>query len=420
MQDDEARQVADLPEQRHPDPGGEAAAAVRDQRLRRGFEASAAVITAGLEAADTDTALARMVREIRARFDWGHMTVMLRQPDGELRCVAALEDDAAHGAVVPDRRGIVGHVLATGRAYLASEVDDDPRYVSFYPDTRSEMCAPLTVSGRTIGALNAEVSDRAFAAEDLEVLARLVEQMSLVIHNTTLLTTERETVSRLHELDRMKSRLLTIAGHELRTPLTVVLGFAETLAANLDTFDAERAREYADAIARQAVSLSATVDQMLVASQMEQGQLAVQPTPCELLEVVAEVLRGRSAAVEVLPGTDLRVLADPFRLRQVLESLLDNAVTYASDAGRIQVDARRSGRTVTVLVSDEGPGIPPAEREAVFEPFHQVGEHGVAGRRGLGLGLAVARDLLRLMGGELTLATAEGYGATFRLTLPAP
>ncbi|MBW3621148.1 MAG: GAF domain-containing sensor histidine kinase [Actinobacteria bacterium] len=395
--------------------------AEREERVRRGLEASAAVITAGLEASGATSVLDRMVREIRDRFSWGGMFVALRQADQRLEVVAAYASDGSEGVVIPEGRGIVGHVVMTGRPYLAADVAADPYYTLFHAETTSEMCAPLTVSGRVVGVLDAQSSDAHFTEEDVEVLARLAEQMSLVIHNTELLSAEKLTVARLHELDQLKSRLLSIASHELRTPLTVVMGFAEVLAEHVGRLPTEKAREYAVAIARQAGSLSHMVDQMLLAAQIEQGGLQVQATSCHLLAVVAKALKGdRGTHVEVLPGTDTYVVADPFRLQQVLEGLLDNAIKYAKDAGRIQLDARTVGDTVEILIRDEGPGIPRAEREAVFDVFHQVGEHGVAGRRGIGLGLAVARDLLRLMHGDLALATAEGYGATFLLRLPSP
>jgi K+-sensing histidine kinase KdpD len=395
--------------------------AEREERLRRGFEASAAVITAGLGTTGTTAVLDRMVREIRDRFGWTGMFVALRRPDGRLGVEAAYGSDGAEGVILPEDRGIAGHVVLTRQPYLAADVATDPYYVPFHVDTTSEMCAPLTVSGRVVGVVDAQSDDEPFTEGDLGILTRLAEQMSLVLHNTELLSVEKGTVARLHELDQLKSRLLSIASHELRTPLTVVMGFADVLVEHVDRLAPAQVRRYADAIARQASSLSHLVDQMLLAAEMEQGGLQVTPTPCDLLEVVAQALKGeRGEHVEVLPGTDTRVVADPFRLQQVLEGLLDNAIKYAKDAGRIQLDARATGDTVTILIRDEGPGIPASERDAVFEVFHQVGEHGISGRRGMGLGLAIARDLLRLMDGDLALATAEGYGATFLLRLPAP
>jgi signal transduction histidine kinase len=394
--------------------------ASHEERLRQGLEASAAVVTAGLTATTPTGAMERMVAETGARFPWDQVMIILRE-HGTLRVVAEHGAAWARGCQIAEGRGVVGHVACTGQPYLAGDTATDPRYRAFSGDTTSEMCAPLVIAGRVVGVLNVESVVRHLDGSDLTVLTQLAEQMGLVLQNTQLLSAEKETVARLHELDQLKSRLLTIASHELRTPLTVVMGFAEVLAGHLEGMPAEKAAEYAGAIARQASALSRTVDQMLLAAQIEQGALRVQTTSCELLPVVARALTGeRGRAVEVLPGTDVRVRADPFRLQQVLEVILDNAIKYAEDAGRIQLDARVSGRHVVILVRDEGPGIPAAEREAIFEAFHQVGEHGIAGRRGMGLGLALARDLLQLMGGDLDLATAEGYGATFTVRLPTP
>lgn len=394
--------------------------ALHEERLRQGLEASAAVITAGLTATTPAGAMERMVAETGTRFPWDQVMIILRD-DGTLRVLAEHGAAWARGCQIAEGRGVVGHVARTGQPYLAADTATDPLYRAFSGDTTSEMCAPLVIAGRVVGVLNVESVVRHLDGSDLTILTQLAEQMGLVLQNTQLLSAEKETVARLHELDQLKSRLLTIASHELRTPLTVVMGFAEVLAGHLEAMPADKAAEYAGAIARQASALSHTVDQMLLAAQIEQGELRVQTTSCELLAVVARALKGeRGRTVEVLPGTDVRVRADPFRLQQVLEVILDNAIKYAEDAGRIQLDARVSARHVVILIRDEGPGIPAAEREAIFEAFHQVGEHGIAGRRGMGLGLAVARDLLQLMGGDLALASAEGYGATFTVRLPTP
>lgn len=396
--------------------------AVREERSRRSLEATAAIITAGLEATEIDAALERMVREIRDQLGWDAMALLRLEAAGRLRVAAhyGFPIDVAERTYATSS-GILGHVATTGRPYLASDTIDDAFYEDVVVSTRSELCVPLVYGGRIQGVLNAESrTPGAFTDEDLDVAVRIAGQMSLVLHNVELLASEKETVQQLHELDRLKSRLLTIASHELRTPLTVVLGFAEVLAEHHPTLPPDRIASYADAIVRQAGALSRLVDQMLLASQIEQGQLAVHPGDVEVLEVVAAALEGRDEQpIDVLPGVDgCRVWADRFRLGQVLDQLLDNAVKYAAEAGRIQIDARRIGDVVRILIRDEGPGIPPDEHERVFETFHQLGEHGVAGRRGVGLGLAVARDLLRLMGGDLQLASAEGYGATLLLELP--
>lgn len=393
--------------------------AEREARLRQGLEATAQVITVGLEAKDEQSAIDRMVREIRERFGWESLGVVLRRDDDlEVVSYYGWEDQLA-GTRLPTSTGIIGHVLMTGRTYLAPDVHKDPFYNEVVSETRSEMCAPLVIAGQVRGLLNAEAATLgAFDELDLDLLRRIADQMALVMHNLELLGTEKDTVARLHELDRLKSRILSIASHELRTPLTVVMGFSEVLAEHADQLPREQLTDYAAMINKQASSLTRLVDQMLLAAQMEQGALNVVAGPVALEEVVSEARQKTSERIEVLPGVvGVRVVADPFRLRQVFENLFDNALKYATE-GRIQVDARVAGKVATVLVRDEGPGIPGSEHARVLEAFEQVGEHGVAGRRGVGLGLAVARDLLALMGGELMLASASGYGVTVTLRLP--
>jgi signal transduction histidine kinase len=391
---------------------------MREAGLGRGFEAVVAVVTAGLGAATPDDGIQRMVAEICDRLPWDRVVLAL-QVDGELEVTAECGASRARGRRLPADRGVVGRVVASGEPHLAADHASGAGLVPGHALARSEMAAPLLVEGELLGVLAVASGGRHLDEDDLAVLVGLAEPLALVVQHLRRLSDEQATVARLHEVDALKSRLLTIASHELRTPLTVVLGFAEVLAEHVARMPADQATGYADAIARQASALSRTVEQMLLAAQLDQGELRVQVTSCDLLAVVARALHGeRGRIVEVLPGTDLRVRADPFRLQQVLESILDNAVKYAGEAGRVQLDARAVGSEVVILIRDEGPGIPATEREAVFEAFHQVGEHGVAGRRGLGLGLAVARNLLRLMDGDLALATAEGYGATFTLRLP--
>lgn len=398
--------------------------ATREERLRRGLEASTAVIAAGLEATDLQTAFDRMVREIRDRLQWSSVAILLLEGD-VIRVVSSYgftHDIVGYAFHVG--RGILGHVATTGEPYLASDTALDPYYEDVVSSTRSELCVPLKLAGRVRGLLNVESEvPGQLTGPDLELAMRIADQMALILQMMELLAAEKDTVGRLHELDRLKSRLLTIASHELRTPLTVVLGLAEMLTNHTASISAEQVREYAATIARQAGMLSRLVDQMTLATELDQGEVSLERYPLKLREIVQLALIGdRGEHAQVGAGVEeMRVLADPLRLRQVLEGLLDNAIKYAAGAGSIEVDARRAGQRVRIQVRDEGPGVPVDERDRVFEPFHQIGEHGVAGRRGVGLGLALARDLVHLMGGELRLEPTSGTGgAVFTIDLPAP
>lgn len=184
--------------------------ALHEERLRQGLEASAAVITAGLTATTPAGAMERMVAETGTRFPWDQVMIILRD-HGTLRVLAEHGAAWARGCQIAEGRGVVGHVARTGQPYLAADTATDPLYRDFSGGTTSEMCAPLVLAGRVVGVLNVESVVRHLDGSDLTILTQLAEQMGLVLQNTQLLSAEKETVARLHELDQLKSRLLTIA-----------------------------------------------------------------------------------------------------------------------------------------------------------------------------------------------------------------
>lgn len=396
--------------------------AQREEELRRQLEAIYAVITAGLQDHRFDEVLERMVREARDRLGWESLAVVLRQEDGSLHVTSQFgyAEEVARRTFDPGR-GILGVVVRSGMPYLAPDTDVDPYYDPVVPSTRSEMCAPLRIGGEIRGVLNAESSiPRRFGPRDLDALVRLAAQVGLVLHNVELLESERETVARLEELDRLKADFVAVTGHELRTPLTAVLGFAEMLQSFYDRLSEEQRRSAIDALVRQARLLARLVEDVLVATRIERRQLSIDLEAVPVDDALTEVLVMVDGAVDVDASVrNVAVRADPHRLVRALRSLVENAIVYG-DEQPVLVDAEEDAEGwVRVHVHDRGPGIPPEEQEHIFDRFHQLGQHGIHGRRGLGLGLSIARDLARLMGGDVTLRSEPGTGSTFTLSLPS-
>lgn len=209
-----------------------------------------------------------------------------------------------------------------------------------------------------------------------------------------------------------KTELLASVSHELRTPLASVIGFAELLrddAAHLDETDRRRAVQ---SIAEQAFDIAALIDDLLVAARSEIGELKVSRVRTNLRAQAAQVLENwdaRSGLRVELSGESPPVLADPGRVRQILRNLISNALRYGGP--RIRVVFSASPTAGTVQVRDDGSGIPPEPAARLFDRY-QRSDHPSS----IGLGLAVSRDLARLMAGELTYR----YDAEtiFELTLP--
>jgi signal transduction histidine kinase len=244
-------------------------------------------------------------------------------------------------------------------------------------------------------------------------------------------TLEQRVQERTEEVRRLlheRTQFFAAMTHEFRTPVAVVLSQAQLLAD--PRWKGSRAWQHESGRILQASGeqLLALVRDVLDLAEAESGRLDVVLEPVDLAEVLDDVERPATALTEA-GGLDLRlhraplprVVADADRLRQVLLGLLDNAVKYTPPGGTVSVRAEAAAGQVLLHVADDGPGIPPEERERVFEPFHRVrGNRPQRGEPSTGLGLAVARRLVEAQGGSIRIADGEaGRGTVVTVSLPA-
>lgn len=239
-----------------------------------------------------------------------------------------------------------------------------------------------------------------------------------------LLLQQQELTRRLQEADQMKDDLLAMVSHELRNPLTTVLGVFRLFTVGAPLTPAER-QEMLEMGERQATRLRNLIEQLLPAARFERGDAGAPASGTEPVEADAAELALQAASearaghrdhpirVECDGGLPVRVAPDA--VLQVLGSLLDNARKYSSNQRLVRLLAERDGEYAVLAVEDEGVGIPPAERERVFERFTRLGKD----RTGLGLGLFIGRQLARAQGGDLVLADPRhSAGSRFELRLP--
>lgn len=229
-------------------------------------------------------------------------------------------------------------------------------------------------------------------------------------------------VMRAEQLARERSQFAAAAAHELRTPLAGLQLYGDMLADGLG--DQAKARDYARRMSEEASRLGRVVSNVLGFSQLERGNLTVNPQVgdlsaalCDLAERVQPTLDRAGAVLELDVAPDLRAKFDRDALARIIGNLLDNAEKYARNAEdrTIRLSALDAGDVVTVTVTDRGPGIPTKTR--LFQPFSR-GVAAVDAPAGLGLGLALSQSLAQAMGGELVYAPNDGGGAQFRLRLP--
>ena len=356
-----------------------AASGHRDEALAFSGEAETAANTGGLDQLGVEIALDRV----------GWLIEACRLPEAG----TLLDQIVAKSEKIDLRRAIVK--AASLRADLLEALGDHAGALASYRDFH-----------RLDGALHTDEAERR---------ARLTATRFQVERARREAELAQERVGELEALDNEKRDFLASVSHELRTPLAAVLGFATELAESWDLFDPTEARGLVRLIASQSADISSIVDDLLTMTRLEAGTMSVYPTEVPVTEHLADLVQsaGRDGSRAIGWEGDVVVWADANRLRQILRNLITNAVRYGGDRIRVVLSEDRSHGAIEVR--DSGGPIPATRVATMFDPF----EHGDSGRNtpnSVGLGLAVARSLARVMGGDLTyLHDGE---SVFRLELP--
>ena len=225
-----------------------------------------------------------------------------------------------------------------------------------------------------------------------------------------------------------KSRFLSVVSHELRTPLNAIHGQVELLREGVYGEPTEAQRKALDRVQRAEAKLKAVIDDVLTFSRLETGQVTYDVRRLSLREVLGDVTDAvasqcaakRQAITVKLPEDDVIVAADEEKLHTALLALVSNASKFTPPEGHITIDTALRAEVADFLfirVTDTGAGIPRDHFESIFSPFAQVDERGARTAEGLGLGLTIARDLVRGMGGDIRVRSRGGSGATFTLAV---
>ena len=228
------------------------------------------------------------------------------------------------------------------------------------------------------------------------------------------------------EANRAKSDFLAVMSHELRTPLNAISGYAELLELGVHGTLSVQQREAIERIQRSQRHLLGLISEVLDYARVESGGTRYEITDITMDEALRAAdwlvqlqMRARGLDYACPPcAPDIVARADREKLQQILLNLLANAAKFTERGGRVRVECEAVGQRVVVRVRDTGIGIPAERLDAVFEPFFQVDSKLTRTHDGVGLGLAISRNLARGMGGDLTAESPSGLGSTFTLTLP--
>lgn len=333
------------------------------------------------------------------------------------------------GRAVTDRETIHIHDLAA--------VSKHDLHASFARSvgTRSVLATPLLREGVPIGVIQIRRTEvRPFSERQIALLETFADQAVIAIENVRLFqeieekNRQVETANeRLKEVDRLKSAFVSNVSHELRTPLTAIKGAVDLLLREVPGRLNDNQSHYLTRVKSNAQHLAGLINDLLDLSKIEEGKIELKATRVSLggeIHEVVETLRPVAAEKQMIvdveiPAPSLLVWADRDKVTQVLMNLLGNAIKFTPAQGRVKVSViREEADWVKVVVGDNGPGIPPEEKERIFDKFYQIAEVGGAKPKGTGLGLAISKVLVELHGGKIWVESEPSRGSNFCFTLP--
>lgn len=303
---------------------------------------------------------------------------------------------------------------------------------------KSLMVVPLKTKDRILGSMMVDrMQEHGLNQEDLDILITFAHQVAIALDNASayqqieelnvgLEAKVQERTAELEQADRLRSQFLSHVSHELKTPLTSIKGFLQNMLDGLAGGVTEKQQRYLMRMLDNSERLIRMIEDLLDRTRIQTGKLELAPEALDVGHSVTDVIeqlrplaQAKRQQIDLaLPAAPLLVWADRDRLFQIVINLVQNAMKFTPEGGRITVTvAPHSHRHAGVSVRDTGPGIPPEYVEKIFDPFFRV-KQARTGVKGLGLGLSIVRTLVELHGGIITARNNPEGGAELQFTIP--
>ena len=376
---------------------------------------------------DPDEVLSTVVDgALRLGFEAGGIA-LIEEAAGTYRVVHArgLPDEYVQ-ATHPLSNGLVGQAHGERRTVTVADYTEFDKGVSQLREAgfRAVVVCPVWSGGRLAAALAAGTrAERGLEPEEVEAMELLAAKAGRALENAQRFEDERRTVERLADLDRMKRDFLSMVSHEIRTPLTAIEGLGLTLERSWDALEEGARRELVARMNANSATLHGIITSLLDFSRLEAGRLEARIERVDLddlLRAVAERLETLLAdhVFSLHVDSEIQVMGDAFLLDRVVENLLSNAAKHTPRGTRVEVNAQSDAKVVEISVTDYGPGMSEDDLQHVGQKFYRGGDPNARPTKGIGLGLALVREILELHGSALDMESKIGEGSRFAFRLP--
>ena len=335
-------------------------------------------------------------------------------------------------------------ILETGQPRILNDLEE---YLRCKPESestrlivkegiRSSLTCPLVAGGVPVGFLFfSSIEPGTYQDVHVDIFQRIARQLAVMVEKGRLvseLAAQKEAIERqnreLRRLDELKTVFLGVAAHGLRSPLAMIEMAANFLLDPNMGATVDEQRHILQDIWRESRHMLDLIEDLLDVTEVESGRLQLNPQNVVLRDFLSEAVQ-RHSQLAASKGTRVHletelapsdtVMADPRRLRQVIDNLVSNAVKYSPPGSRVRIRAEKIPGKWRISVQDEGPGIGPQDRQRLFQDFARLSSRPTGGEKSTGLGLAIARRMIEAHGGQVGVDSEPGQGATFWFTLPA-
>ena len=388
-----------------------------------------AVTEAALAHLGLDDLLESLLDRITDALRVDTVVVMLLDETGTVlvaRAANGLEEEVERGLRIPVGRGFAGRVAAQARPVVLGDLDraDVLNPILREKGIRSMLGVPLIVQGRVIGVLHVgSLHPREFPESDVRFLQIVADRVALAIEHSRLYDEARQArheAATAEEALRTRDEFISIAAHELKTPMTSAKAAAQLLQRSFrGTVLSDIQQRSLATVDRQITKLGRLVVELLDTVRIQSGSFALRLEDVDLVAIIgqcveeARTLSDRHEIIFDAPES-LHAMADALRIEQVVVNLLDNAVKFMPDGGRIDVRLTAATTTAIISVRDRGLGVAPEHRTRLFDRFYQAHPD----RSGMGLGLYIARQIVERHGGTIYAEAPADGGTRFVISLP--